>query len=182
MLKKSANGVMAAIAGSDYATPASVDAKLDKTGGSVGYLLPTVNQGGSLGSVEKQWANIYGSGGIFGSLRVRGILAVDSGSNSNGNWVKFYDGTMFAYKSTTYYADITRSAGSLYYGYGASWTFPVAFIGEPIVSITLNDSIMLSTNANGITSTNVSAVCIYSYKSASGYMVKYDMIAVGRWK
>ncbi len=73
------------------------------------------------------------SGAFATSLTLGGYPVVESGSNANGNWTKWADGTMICWFNTT--ADrtpvVNASIGTFgwsYYGSGTStWTFPVAF-------------------------------------------------------
>ena len=64
--------------------------------------------------------------------KIAGII--ESGSNDNGNYIKFTDGTMIQYV----YTKVTDQAidtpyGSLFVG-TRIWTFPIPFIEMPIVS------------------------------------------------
>lgn len=54
---------------------------------------------------------------------------IESGSNENGNWIKYVDGTMICYGLTTLTAITSRSAGGLsYYSAGTEITLPQTFI------------------------------------------------------
>lgn len=108
---------------------------------------------------------------------------VESGSNSNGSWVKFEDGTLIQRGTAQCPADV---------GY-ADVTFPVAFIddGYTIVAshkYTSGDgyggSLQLTniTNAHGYSTTQA---YIYSYLysgSYASYKRNVMYIATGKWK
>ena len=56
---------------------------------------------------------------------------VESGSNENGSWTKWDDGTMICSNVitlTTFHSD--------YFGITGKWTYPNSFIEEPIVTAT----------------------------------------------
>lgn len=69
------------------------------------------------------------------ALVVNNRNVVGQGSNSNGEWVRFYDGTQICWRhhSVTDQA-ISSAYGSLYLG-SRAYTFPVAFSGTPAVSV-----------------------------------------------
>lgn len=105
-----------------------------------------------------------------------------SGSNANGYYIKYGDGTMICwYKTYSTYA-IASAWGSLYCGPYTYWTFPVAFIAQPVVTGAGSQSthehwlnIVISTE---------SQAGYYSLRpstSASGVMHS-QLMAIGRWK
>ena len=107
--------------------------------------------------------------------KVAGI--VESGSNENGSWVKFADGTMIQYGS------ILNNANGL-----ATVSFPKRFISSDVIVTT-------SIAYNSYTSNNPvltlvypsnSTVGIYSRKSdgsvETNTTVKTNWKAIGRWK
>jgi hypothetical protein len=59
---------------------------------------------------------------------------VDSGSNANGNWVKYSDGTMICWNRTVSQLGTTTASGQLFMSDIATWTFPVSFSSLPIVT------------------------------------------------
>ena len=107
---------------------------------------------------------------------------VDSGSNTNGNWTKFADGTMIC----TVHMNAIRTAsiwGALIYAVPIPWTFPQPFASiPPVVTGTGFDS-----DANGwvgggndirLTSVTMQQ---FTINSASKTFVTL-LTAVGRWK
>lgn len=109
-----------------------------------------------------------------------------SGSNANGSWIKFADGTMICTKKVTGKANITAKWGNLYDTGDnpldlGNWAIP--FINVPIVSISFY-------GANGqwvegfhtsTTKEKVGKITIASAtsKTANSY---YNIIGIGRWK
>ena len=100
---------------------------------------------------------------------------IDSGSNANGSYIKFPDGTMIC-NGTKYFAN-TSDAWQVQ-------TFPVSFILEPNVIATLNTGIgqsstVASAKVSKISTTNFE-VCLVS---SSGYGTgNAEWMAIGKWK
>lgn len=74
---------------------------------------------------------------------VDGKLIYDSGSNSNGRWIRFTDGTMICSNTVTgirVYLEANLSGrGVLYYGYNDNWTtYPQTFAEVPNCTMNLN--------------------------------------------
>lgn len=124
-------------------------------------------------------ASIYD---VIGTV-ANGNAIFESGSNSNGSYIKFADGTMICWSAYAASVAPTSAFGTLYVSSGVSLTFPAAFVGNiPRVapagryggSGSLAWCLVNSTSLAGLTmnvvgpSTNSS--CIPEY------------IATGRWK
>ena len=65
---------------------------------------------------------------------------VESGSNANGSWVKYIDGTMICTQSATGTNNSTQNAGASLFRSSSNITFsdfPQTFISTPVVTITL---------------------------------------------
>ena len=111
---------------------------------------------------------------------------VESGTNSNGNWIKYADGTMICTKKVTGQANITSNWGNLYDTGDnpldlGNWAIP--FIDVPIVSISFY-------GANGQwvegfqTSTTKEKIGKISIASATSKTANsfYNIIGIGKWK
>lgn len=94
---------------------------------------------------------------------------VMSGSNSNGNWIKFANGIMICY------GEVSIASNN----WGGTFTFPQTFISNPFVieSITVTGNNVCGINSKTILTTNVA----YSTTTNSYNRVIYA-IAIGRWK
>ena len=107
---------------------------------------------------------------------------IESGSNSNGNYVKYADGTMICYGRI--YDDITINnvyTPGVYY-MTKRLTFPKTFIDIPTITITpLNLNNLLSSNIYSISSSAVD-LFVYSFKSLTGIATRINYIAIGKWK
>ena len=106
------------------------------------------------------------------------------GSNANGNYVKFPDGTMFCYFSKT----VTSGGGSYYSQDGVP--FPIAFIDSNVrVMISGYNTFHGYTQNNcnsqfavALTNSSVRWGLLFPAAVTAGYDVSANMIAIGRWK
>ncbi len=112
---------------------------------------------------------------------VNGAPMIEKGSNSNGMWVKYPDGTMICYAEYT--ATISSSYGGTYYAGG--WHFPLAFIEIPVVLfsaktypyglVALDD---FSTSVTG----NFTIQSVSTTPTLNSSTITFSMCAIGRWK
>lgn len=95
------------------------------------------------------------------------------GSNSNGNYTRFPDGTQICSWETS----ITPVANS---NTGKTWTFPVAFIAAPVVSVIANTTAtaVQGTYFSSPTATSVSLRIVRSNTTSTDL----HALAYGRWK
>ena len=114
--------------------------------------------------------------------KIAGII--ENGSNANGNYVKFEDGTMICTLDTIVSDQaINKSYGSLFWG-SRTWNFPVAFIEKPAVSCGMFKwgTGMSWGNVSGITTTYATLVGIDIAIRDTGTSTEIHAIAIGRWK
>ena len=110
----------------------------------------------------------------------------ESGSNANGSYIKFSDGTMICYLNITVTdqaIDTQYGTSSLYFG-RRTWTFPVAFIKEPNVSCgQFKWGTGGSWGSTGGASKTIANLMGYDmYSRASGTKTIISAIAIGKWK
>ena len=106
---------------------------------------------------------------------------VESGSNANGSYVKFADGTMICHGKT---ADATTSnaAGAVFYnGSGFTVTFPVAFYAAPTVFASAESSAGIVIGAR-ITSVGTAGAMLFLIGSIATNSGHLTWIGIGRWK
>jgi hypothetical protein len=103
---------------------------------------------------------------------------VESGSNANGEWTKWEDGSQTAYvlKSDTTDISISNFGGFRSSGFG--WTLPAAFLSSPVV---ISDTISaFSSSSASLSETSA----VYSYSSVSSEASASRNIvlqAIGKW-
>lgn len=99
-----------------------------------------------------------------------------SGGNTNGNYVKFVDGTMICYNiisQFTFKANSTRTE---------TRNFPATFTSAPVVTLNVNTSIpdKLSLSCYGVSTTQYVLNAVSTFSADQGPTVW--MMAIGRWK
>lgn len=108
-----------------------------------------------------------------------GKVIEESGSNTDGSYIKFADGTMFCRKSVSaVFNNSVRSAD-------ISWTFPVAFADVPFVSGSCYNAAAYSIKLGhygGVTKTAATRMAFGDYASAVTRTNPAMLFAVGRWK
>lgn len=109
---------------------------------------------------------------------------VESGSNSNGNWIKYSDGTMICWMQETVTDQAINNAyGSLFQG-TRQYTFPVPFIGNVTAKCTI---FQYGTGASWGTVSSFSNTVIIlrgfdAFVRAGGENCKIGYMAIGKWK
>ena len=105
----------------------------------------------------------------------------DSGTNGNGTWVRYVDGTMMCTTSISGSKSGSVYTGGLYrYDFGV-WTYPQAFIGTPVISSTSSDQLVTGFQSYA----NMSSTTVQLYHWTSSTTVTSSLfipVAIGRWK
>lgn len=117
---------------------------------------------------------------------------VESGSNNNGSWIKFADGTMICKFTQIINVAVTNAWGSLYGGKFSVHDYPQEFIDIPEASITLvanNDGnyggwIGNNGGTDDIrpTKKNIGEFVMLRPTTTSNGYYKVQVIAIGKWK
>jgi hypothetical protein len=137
------------------------------------------------------WEQIYHTGMTpdFPNMpQVGGDPIVESGSNSNGTYTKFADGTMICSRSQISVCNALGSGSltDMYRGFPFDWTFPVSFVGTPILSSSVKinrpgaDGFVVSNLGSMITSTSVTSVQMFRGTNISDTETCH-LQAIGRW-
>lgn len=108
---------------------------------------------------------------------------VERGSNANGEYAKFADGTMICtLVVASQSVAVTSAYGTLFTGNPPSWTFPVAFVGTfPIVDMTpfVSGKLAWSTRSATASLTTATMAIIDITSATSSFQLTYK--AIGRW-
>lgn len=112
---------------------------------------------------------------------------VESGSNANGNWIKYSDGTMICTKKHTGTATVNITLGSIFYNgyYAMAGDLPQNFIEAPYYYATNVESeweIWGLQTKPVTTSKWTTRVDLMSVTSQSDKPITINMIAIGKWK
>ena len=115
------------------------------------------------------------------------IYVIESGSNENGDWIKYSDGTMSCSMQFTENIQITNSLEGIgYYGYLNRKNFPVAFINVPRCFISIDKaepaySMTLYNTGNGATK-EASGQRLIACPTSNISDITFNVFAIGRWK
>ena len=112
---------------------------------------------------------------------VNGAPMIEKGSNSNGTWVKYPDGTMICYAEYT--ATISSSYGGTYYAGG--WHFPLAFIEIPVVLFSAKTypyGLVALDDFSASVTGNFEIESVSTTPTLNSSTITFSMCAIGRWK
>ena len=109
-----------------------------------------------------------------------------SGSNANGSWIKFADGTMICTKKVRFTNVVINTAWGSFYETASKLNFgdyAQEFIGIPNVCITLADgSTCYCETFSGRTTKSIGSTWLCKPTTENGGNMTFDIIAIGRWK
>lgn len=181
-----ANQYQNALTKSDNLASLADKAAARKNLGWVGGALPVL-LGGTGGTTQETARTGLGLGtsavyDLIGAV-ANGNAIIESGSNSNGAYVKFADGTMICWSQNTAATVSSGAFGALYVGVVGTLIFPASFVGSvprcaPAGRYGGSGSLAWAA-VNSPTLTGV-AMNVIGTNSASTCIADY--IAIGRWK
>lgn len=120
--------------------------------------------------------------GLLGSGN---ITIIESGSNTNGNYIKYIDGTMICYKTITSNVAMTTAWDSYgwYEGNQSLGNYAQEFIDVPNVFLTnISTSGALVECFSTAPSKTSAGVATYCRVGSTTRSIKTNLIAIGRWK
>ena len=134
------------------------------------------------------WENLPSTSTPINATNLNKIT--DSGSNANGNYIKYQDGTMICWtriegathqneaniSGRYYFTDNNNSSENV-----KSWTFPAAFITYPTVTLSVNSSAYTMTSLGYVNGTATSGYCVTPYAVDSVKFI-WNFFAIGKWK
>lgn len=111
---------------------------------------------------------------------------VESGSNSNGSYIKFADGTMVCIKKVEFTGVVINTVWGGVYETASKFNFgdyAQEFIEIPNVSITLADgSTCFCESFSGRTKTAIGSTWFWKPAVEADGTMTFDVIAIGKWK
>lgn len=138
------------------------------------------------GALQEGGKQIYNRGNILGTVsQTAGVptgAVVERGSNANGEYVRFADGTQICTVKIAGPLNISNLTGSVYHTGSAVWNFPAAYVAAPAVQ-GMGDSVVgfcwvaLGASAPSTTQTTFD---IFAAVSTASTPVA-SLLAVGRW-
>lgn len=125
----------------------------------------------------KKWRKQYNEDNVLDSMDNGGII--ERGSNTNGEYTKYKDGTMTSFTNAISMVVPTANVNTT-----VNWTFPIAFSASPVVVPVIrgpnaNDTFTINRFTGTATSAAVGSV-IMNASVAQTYFL--GMMAHGRWK
>lgn len=162
--KKDATGALVAVAVGDIAGPVEA---VYNTAGVCWVLLTPFSYGRNsiLGTVSQT------AGVPTGSIIARG-------SNANGEYVRFADGTQICTSGGDNSVVANIATGSIFNSNGSTWTYPSSFIVAPVVTGAARDSTKWATIA-GTSTTDTIARLYADVSDATSTII--NLTAIGRW-
>ena len=142
--------------------------------------LPAIS-GASLTSLTS--GNLSGALPALDGSSLTNISALTKGSNANGEWHKFTDGTLICTWGGGYTLEqnVGPSAGGFYFSNAYTWTFPVSFNATPRVVANPTGGHWNAINARadsiGTTSCTYKTLSVNSTANDQGV----EFIAIGTW-
>ena len=111
---------------------------------------------------------------------------IESGSNNNGSWIKYSDGTMICYAEIRREVNFGQSGNSYTGETTTAISFPQAFIGNPRVTInTQHDGDYYYCIVYGFirNKTSITKITFLRTSSPSAVVnIPFSYIAIGKWK
>lgn len=145
-------------------------------------VLSNLDNGGWYGFVDQGYRpdNILGT--VSQAAGVPAGAIIERGSNANGEYVRFADGTQVCFASKS---DASAAISNAYLGgfrsAGLSWTFPAAFASAPFPSASPGD-INSGFDAAAVGPSTTSTTYIYTAVTSQAAATRtVYLIAIGRW-
>ena len=139
--------------------------------------------GGSMGTVKRR---LYHEGNIVAAVADTGGVpsggVVESGSNANGRYVKFADGTQICVRPTTIALTTGTATGAVFQTASQSGNWAAAFVAIPEMFTTARESATANCWAGNGTPTTGGFSAAVGFSGANTATCKLDIMAVGRWK
>ena len=149
-----------------------------KSGNSLSQEINNINTKiGNLDNLETPTTN-----NLVGAIN----SVVESGTNSNGNWIKYADGTMICIKKIKFTNVVINTAWGSVYETASTFNFgdyAQEFIEIPNVSITLSNGATCFCSAfSGRTKTSIGGTWLWKPAIEANGTMTFDVIAIGKWR
>ena len=107
---------------------------------------------------------------------------IESGSNANGRYIKYADGTMICWKQVSYNGAVNDASGALYASSNIDLgNFPIAFIEEPNIQVSAS-ALGLMSGARNASASSAGITNLYRTTSVASMFFVVKVFAIGRWK
>lgn len=127
------------------------------------------------------WREIFHAGSILGTVSQSGGVptgrVIERGSNANGEFVRFADGTQICTRVTSPADAPDTAIGALFVSGQVSWTFPAAFAAAPVAFGSVSDEFSYLAFA----APSTTAVTGRAHRPVAGTTTQWRISAIGRW-
>jgi hypothetical protein len=129
------------------------------------------------------WRPLFSRQNLLGTVsQTAGVptgAVIERGSNANGGYVRFADGTQRCTRTNLSAANANTALGSLFRSADVTWTYPAAFAAAPVVTGDVDDADawLATSGAPGTSSAAVRVLSAVTKATALNCRV----VATGRW-
>lgn len=131
------------------------------------------------------WRKQYDSKNILGAVSQSGGVPtgaiIQSGSNANGSFVRYADGTQICYQIVISATPVNTPVGSIFTTGSNEWTFPSSFLVTPSVIISEAGGVGLCWGGLGTAATNSGGTSWGLFSSRASNVPIGALMAIGRW-
>jgi len=138
------------------------------------------------GSAWSSWSKVYSQASLLGTVAQSGGVptgaVIERGSNANGEYVRFADGTQICVSPDFTYLDVTHPTGALYRTAApVSWTPPAGFGGVDSMSgaVLSQGNSQTHWGTMRVINSNSIDISVYAPNSTTGRAVR--AMVIGRW-
>lgn len=148
----------------------------------------TISLVANCNTIANRVAMTFGTTGILAvptNITIGGDTVASYGSNANGSYIRFYDGTQICWQNISLTTVAINTAyGSLFQG-TYNWTFPASFVGASTAVHCSHFKWGTSASwgtVSDFTTTSANLRGIDAFSRATGTSVVIGAIAIGRWQ
>ena len=137
-----------------------------------------------VGTAWSAWRRVFSDGNILGTVsQTAGAptgAVIERGSNANGEYVRFADGTQICTRTNLSAANASAAIGALFRSTAnVTWSFPAAFAVAPALTMDCDDADSWATLAAAPSATSASLRAMAAISKTAALTIR--TIAVGRW-
>lgn len=110
-------------------------------------------------------------------------VGIEYGTNANGSYTKFPDGTLVCTHEKTTDSGIDVPSASIYTTDSTSWSFPFDFVYPPSFQVAVKERVTTTWGGFGSSAVNNTTASFRAFRSvASSTPPLMSLFAIGRWK
>ena len=142
---------------------------------------------GDQGATWGPWVESYTQANAVGTVsQVGGVptgALMERGSNANGEYARFADGTQICTHSITIVSGVVSAVGNNFMSDSYGWSFPAAFVNLPAISGHPSTQLTVTWATLGSTATTTASTSFRAMRSTSTAATTgtIEVLAIGRW-